>query len=260
MEAGDDSGKHKTLGAFGQLVKRLRIAADLTQEELAERAGVSARLISDLERGTIHRPRRDTVQMLADGLDLTGAARDSFVALARGPSPAAAVKASVASARRSLPVPPTPIVGRLKETAALTALLLRPETRLLTLTGPGGVGKTRLALEVAARAVAAFPDGVWFVEMAPVADAALVVPAIAKTLGVRENGERPLIDSLTAWLHGRRPLVVLDNVEHLTAAAPALGYLLASCARLTILATSRQPLRLRAEREYAVHPLALPDL
>ncbi|HEU5432304.1 MAG TPA: tetratricopeptide repeat protein, partial [Thermomicrobiales bacterium] len=261
MGAGDDSGKRKTLGAFGQLVKRLRIAADLTQEELAERAGVSARLISDLERGTIHRPRRDTVQMLADALALTDAARDSFVALARGPSAATTVPASAELAwRRSLPVPPTPIVGRLKETAALTALLLRPETRLLTLIGPGGVGKTRLALEVAARAAAAFPDGVWFVELAPVADAALVVPVIAKTLGLRETGERPLVDRLVDALHGRRPLVVIDNVEHLTAAAPALGDLLAACAGLTILATSRQPLRLRAEREYAVDPLALPDL
>src|SRR5262245_36293483 len=122
MRSSEATGQPPTLVAFGHLLKRLRLAADLTQEQLAERAGVSARLVSDLERGTIHRPRRDTVQLLADGLALQGAERDAFVSVARGkPLAAAADATSDAPLLRSLPLPPTPLVGRLKETAALTA-------------------------------------------------------------------------------------------------------------------------------------------
>src|SRR5918994_1613821 len=110
MRTSEDTGRQTALLAFGHHLKRLRIAADLTQEELAERASVSARLISDLERGTIHRPRRDTVQLLADGLRLRGSERDTFVALARG-RPVAPRDAATAPPH-SLPRPPTPIVGR----------------------------------------------------------------------------------------------------------------------------------------------------
>jgi predicted ATPase/transcriptional regulator with XRE-family HTH domain len=240
----------------------LRTAADLTQEELAERAGVSARLVSDLERGAISRPRRETVRMLADGLSLTETDREAFALQARG-RPAAgepAMDAVVPPRRGQLPRPPSTLVGRDREVAAVSSFLMQPALRLLTLVGPGGVGKTRLALDVAYRVSAAFPNGVWFVDLAPVVDPAVVLPTIAQTLGVRERGGRALRDSLVDSLRGQRLLVVLDNVEHLTAAAPALADLLAACVGLTMLATSRQPLRLRAEREYAVAPLALPDL
>jgi predicted ATPase/transcriptional regulator with XRE-family HTH domain len=246
---------------FGHLLKRLRTAAELTQEELAERAGVSARLVSDLERGTIHRPRRDTIRMLADGLRLADADRELFTAVARGrPVQSIATTTTEPARRTNLPVPPSALVGREREVAATTSLLARPDVRLLTLTGPGGVGKTRLALDVAARLGGAFADGVWFVDLAPVADPLLVLPAIAQVLGVRSSGERPLRDDLVAALQGKRLLVVLDNLEHLPPAAPAIADLIAACSDLTFLATSRQPLRLRAEREYVVSPLALPDL
>src|SRR5262245_6670443 len=166
MRAKEVAGRRSAPPAFGALLKRLSLDADLTQEELAERAGVSARLISDLERGTIHRPRRDTVQLLGDGLRLRGIERDNFVALARGrPLPSHPDAAKDAEARVSLPHPPTPIVGRLKETAAAVSLL-DSEVRLLTLTGPGGVGKTRLAIEVAFKALSAYPNGVVFVDLA----------------------------------------------------------------------------------------------
>src|ERR671917_1359708 len=161
MRTGEDAGRQTALLTFGHYFKRLRLAADLTQEELAERAGVSARLISDLERGTIHRPRRDTIQLLADGLRLRGSERDTFVALARG-RPVAPHGASVSPQPFSLPRPPTPIVGRRQELATALALLLDPEVDLLTLTGPGGVGKTRLALEIGLRAIEATPDGAAF--------------------------------------------------------------------------------------------------
>jgi non-specific serine/threonine protein kinase len=232
----------------------------LTQEELAELAGVSARLISDLERGLIHRPRRDTIQMLADGLRLSGAERDDFVETARGRTdalvPAGPAPAGATARHANLPLPPAALVGREREVAATTSLLLQSEVRLLTLTGPGGVGKTRLALEVAAKVSNAFTHGVAFVDLAPVTEPARVIPAIAQALGVRDRSP----DGLIAALADMRLLVLLDNVEHLIAAAPALAHLIELCPALTLLATSRQPLHLRAEWEYPVTPLALPDL
>lgn len=261
MTTSEDAGKRAPLLAFGRLIKRLRVAADLTQEELAERSSVSPRLISDLERGSTHRPRRDTVQLLADGLRLRGEDRDAFIALARGRSLVATPEAEVTPARRtSLPHPPTPIVGRLKETAAATALLLDPAVRLLTLTGPGGVGKTRLALEAAFKARDAVPDGVYFVDLAPVRDPGLVLATIAQVLGIVPPPEQTLLQGVIDALDGKRLLLVLDNFEHLGPAATTVADLLASCPALTMLATSREPLQIRAEREYRVGPLTLPDL
>ena len=258
MTTSENAGTRVTLLAFGRLVKRLRIAADLTQEELAERASVSPRLISELERGSVHRPRRDTVQLLADGLRLRGSERDAFIALARG-RPVVATSDLIADAppRHALPHPP---VGRLKETAAATALLLDPEVRLLTLTGLGGVGKTRLALEVAHKVADTFPDGAFFIDLAPVRDPALVLTAIAQALGVVSSREHPLRQGVIDALHGKRLLLVLDNFEHVTVAATVVSDLLAASPNLKVLATSREPLHLRAEWEYQVGPLALPDL
>ncbi len=256
----DDLGHDPVPASFGPLLKHLRTTAELTQEELAERAGVSARLISDLERGIVQRPRRDTIRMLADGLRLPDPDRETFTNAARGRSTAETGQEERSSARSNLPLPPGALVGREREVAATTSLLLEPEVRLLTLTGPGGVGKTRLALDVAARATGAFADGVWFVDLAPVADPVSVLSTIAHILGVRERAERPLRDDLVDALSGKRLLLLLDNFEHLAPAAPAIADLLGACSGLTILATSRRPLHVRAEREYPVAPLAVPDL
>ena len=159
-----ETALHPSFGAFGPLLRQMRAAADLTQEELAERAGVSTRLVSDLERGVISRPRRDSIHLLADGLGLTEQERAGFAAAARG-------RLASAPPRSGLPVPPGSLIGRReREESVVVSLLLQPGVRLLTLTGPGGVGKTRLALEAAARVAAAFPSGNCFVDLAPVRD------------------------------------------------------------------------------------------
>src|SRR5215216_3213418 len=162
----------------------------------------------------------------------------------------------------SVPRPLTALVGREQETASVSALLRRPEVPLLTLTGPGGVGKTRLAIAVATGWTEdgndEVPPEVVFVALAPLTDAALVVPAIAQAVGVREAGDQPLLARLTLALRPRTVLLVLDNCEQVLAAAPQIGELLSACPQLTVLATSRAPLHLSGEREFPVPPLSLP--
>jgi predicted ATPase/DNA-binding SARP family transcriptional activator len=160
----------------------------------------------------------------------------------------------------NLPAPPTPLIGRERELAELGALLRRLEVRLITLTGAGGSGKTRLALKLAGVVQDAFPDGVFLVELAPVRQAELVAATIATILGLKDAGAQPLVERLTAHLHDRRLLLLLDNFEHVLDAAPLLATLLGACRSLKLLVTSRAPLRLRGEREVEVAPLAVPDL
>src|SRR5215216_552726 len=176
--------------------------------------------------------------------------------------PSAPVPLPLAAWRPMAPGPPRPLsslIGRDRETAAVRDLILRDSERLVTLIGPGGVGKTRLALRVLDEIAGRFADGAVFVPLAAVTDPELVPAAIARELGVLEAGDRPLLVSLAGLLRERTFLLVLDNLEQVVQAAPTVADLLSACPDLVVLATSRAALRLSGECEFPVPPLALPD-
>lgn len=248
--------------SFGDLVRQARRAANVTQEELAGRAGLSVRGISDLERGVNRAPRKDTLELLAAALSLSADERGRWERARRqfaGPTHHSDVSEVPASRRpySGLPAPRTAFIGREREISELTALL--PSTRLLTLTGAGGCGKTRLALEIASRVAEHYADGVWFVDLAPLTDPALVLPAIAQVLGVREDAVRPLATTLTDALRARQLLLVLDNCEHfIEVCATMADMLLRTCPQVQFLATSREALRVPGETAWRVPSLSLP--
>ena len=258
---------------FGALLRQHRLAAGLTQEALADRAGLSTRAVQTLERGE-HHPYRDTVERLARVLDLRGddlrrlqlAARPRprqvplqpvlTPPLTSSPSPSQ----PPSQPAHNLPVALTGFVGRLREVEEASLLLDR--THLLTLTGTGGCGKTRLALEVARSILDSYPDGVWLVELAPLADPELVLTD--RRPGPRRHASRPAADprqrSSSTCGH-KHLLLVLDNCEHLLDACASLAEsLLTACPSLRVLATCRQALGIPGETTYRVPSLSLPDV
>lgn len=247
--------------AFGAALRRYRERALLTHEALAERAGSSASAISALERGRRRRPYPDTIRRLADALHLSAEERAAFAAIAHG-----AQAADPPSIQR-LPATPTfqsartPLIGREQDLAALVELVPLYPGRLVTLTGIGGGGKTRLALAVMDELRGAFAGDVAVVELAPITDPALVPTAVAVALALPELAGAPVVQRLTAALRTRRLLLMLDNCEHvIDACADLAERLLVACPDVVILATSQEPLQLARERRWRVPALDTPAL
>lgn len=249
--------------SFDDLLRRARRAAGLTQEELAERAGLSVRAISDLERGVYRAPRRDTLDLLADALALPPADRAAWErvrrSLATRSPPAPSPTDTIEWTPGHLPAPLSSFVGREADVASVAGLVQRPGTRLVTLTGTGGVGKTRLALAIARRLQTAFRDEVWFIDLAPVSDPSLVLSTVATSLGVTTAANQSVLDALVTALRDRQMLLIVDNVEQVVTAAPSIRALVEACPQLSVLATSRVPLRVEGEQVYPTVPLTLPE-
>lgn len=260
---------------FAEMLRHHRIAAGMTQEQLAEYAGLSPRGLLYLERGN-RLPYQDTVRRLAEALRLTA---EELAALSTAARSRAGIPGPVLAALDQddsivhftptqpldagfyqLPVPGTVLLGRDRELTAVAGLFLQEEVRLVTLTGPGGVGKTRLALELATALREYFADGVAFVSLEPVAEASLVLPTIAQELGLTEHGTLRPGSTLLSFLRQKQMLLILDNFEQVLDAASEVAKLQAASAGLRILVTSRSALRVRAERLYHVSSLALPDV
>jgi non-specific serine/threonine protein kinase len=241
---------------FGDLLRGHRAAAGLTQHELAERSGLSTRGVQDLERGARLSPHTDTTRRLADALKLSEADRaDLLHAALAGTSSGGSL--DPAGAVPVVPVPPTSFVGRETELTEIQRLL--GGTRLLTLTGAGGVGKTRLAMQVAANIAKDYPDGVWLVELASVEEERLVAPAALMALGLREMPDQPALDTLAAHLRARTAALVLDNCEHVVGAAARLANVIVQAGPgLQVLATSRELQGTGGELAWRVPSLAVP--
>jgi predicted ATPase/transcriptional regulator with XRE-family HTH domain len=256
--------------SFGGLLRQLRDDAGLTQDELAEAARVSQRAISDLERGINRTARKDTAVLLAGALGLDGRGRELFVSAARGRAsaddvlavmdgrpPGAPAAVAARALPNNLPAQLASFIGRDRELADVGALV--KSSRLVTLTGAGGCGKTRLALQVANGLLDGFADGVWLVELAAVADQDAVAPTVCRALRIPAHPGRPDLDTLADALAPQSVLIVLDNCEHLVGGcAVAAEAILRRCPGVHLVATSREPLGIGGETIFKVAPLSLP--
>jgi predicted ATPase/DNA-binding XRE family transcriptional regulator len=238
--------------AFGELLRRFRARAGLSQDALAERSGLSRRAIADLERGARRFPYSDTAARLAGALGLEPTERAMLLASGLRPDH------SISARRRALPVERTELIGREEVLGELAALLR--DTRLLTLTGPGGIGKTRLAEALGRRIEADYPGGAVFVDLTPVTDPMLVPQAAALALGVQEQRDKSVSESIEEHTRAASLLMVLDNCEHVLSGSARLADTLARTSPgIRIVATSREPLRIHGETVWMVPPLKPSD-
>ncbi|MGA7731976.1 MAG: tetratricopeptide repeat protein [Chloroflexia bacterium] len=255
---------------FGQWLKQRRKTLDLTQEDLAQRVDCSLSSIEKIESGE-RRPSRQVADLLAECLGIPPGERVAFARFARSEprqdvttQPGEIATASpwrVAHRERTnLPLPLTSLVGRNRQVEEVKNLLMRERTRLVTLTGAPGIGKSRLSLEAAAEMAGEFEDGVFFVPLASINDPGLVLPAIARVMHIPEAASASLADSVKKYLGDKSALLVLDNFEQVIDAAASVVDLLNSSPWLKVIVTSREPLRVRGERRYIVPPLDVPNL
>ena len=257
---------------FGQWLRTSRRGHDLTQAELARKVGCAAGTIRKLESDEL-RPSREIAARIAAQFAVPAAEGEAFVAFARGladlplrqrralrPSATTVARgAPPCEPSQPLPLPATPLIGREQEVAAVRQQLSQPAVRLVTLTGPGGIGKTRLALQVAAELLNEFANGVWFIDLAPLSTPQLVAARIATTLGVQVAGDEQIVVKLKGYLSEKQLLLVLDNFEQVVEAAMLVADLLQAVPGLKVLVTSRVALHLSSEREVPVPPLSVPD-
>lgn len=255
---------------FAQWLKRRRKEFDLTQEELARRLGCAAVTLRKIEAGT-RRPSEQIAELLAEHLQIPFAERAAFLKFARG-TPNTNLCSSLGAMHGCtswrtlrqtappLPAPPTRLIGREEELAAVVCYYRIHDRRLVTVTGPPGIGKTRFALEVATQLSEDFDDGVYFVALAPIGNPDLVIPTLARAVGLEESDNRPLLQALIEFLCDKRMLLLLDNFEQVIAAAAQIAELLSGCPLLKMLITSREALHIRGEQQFPLPPLGFPGL
>ncbi len=241
--------------SFGEWLRHRRRELDLTQDALARQVGCARVTIRKLEADEM-RPSKQLAELLAEQLGVPPDERETFVRFGRSGMPAGF---AATTPRHNLPINPSSFIGRERELAAVKQAL--HSSRLVTLTGSGGIGKTRLALQAAGELIDTYQDGVWWVELAALRDPALVVQAIAKVRDVREIPNQPLVETLAAALRAQQMLLVLDNCEHLiSACAQLVDRLLSACQDLKMVATSREALDIVGETIWPVPSLSLPEL
>ncbi|NOK61304.1 MAG: hypothetical protein GFH27_549305n73 [Chloroflexi bacterium AL-W] len=256
---------HRT--SFGYWLKQYRKTADLTQCALAQQVGCTVEAIRKIEANKL-RPSRRLAERLATSLCIPDKDRTTFLQLARS-HPNQALQDTFPdlptfnhlsiSPKYHIPIPPTSLIGRADTIADIHRLLGRDNLRLLTLTGAPGIGKTRLALQLAHEVAPTFAHGVIFVPLSSINDAGLVMTTIAQTLDIGDSGHQPLLETLITFLRDKQMLLVLDNFEHILEATSTLSTLLQQVPLIKLLVTSRVSLRISGEHIYVVHPLPLPD-